>query len=156
MSDFPADRLDHFHEVILSHDSAPQGFGAVEHPTHEAIAYNPFCGDRYHVRLLMSGGTIREIGFDGNGCAISRASASMMASWSTNRRTSELEKTRQRIVAALSSRDRQADLLDDLGDIGALIVTKRSPHRVRCALLVWDAACRSLGLDIDSTPGEIR
>jgi len=147
------DVRDRFQEMILAHNEHPLGLGDVDHPTHDAVAYNPFCGDRFHIRLTVSDGAIQEIGFDGMGCALSRASASMMVGFATGRTVSEFGQACQRLASALKGGIDPEDRLEDLGDAGALLPARSSPHRVRCALLAWDAACRSLGLQAGRSGG---
>src|SRR5579863_4862124 len=73
-----ADLRDLYQEVILEHSKAPRNYRELKSPAHKAEGYNPLCGDRFTVYLDMDGDSIRDITFQGSGCAISKASASMM------------------------------------------------------------------------------
>ena len=146
MSEASPDMREMFEAVVVDHDRNPVGFGRVEAPTHSASAYNPLCGDRYQVRLRVDDDVVREVGFDGHGCSLSRASMSMMASFAQGRSRSQLVGAAQDLRAALRAADsREAPALDRLGDAAMLVAVRRSPHRVRCALLAWEAAIEALG-----------
>ena len=73
-----SDLTDLYQEVILDHNRRPRNFHALDGATHHAEGYNPLCGDRLQLFLRVAGGVITEVGFQGSGCAISKASASMM------------------------------------------------------------------------------
>ncbi|MDN5871801.1 MAG: SUF system NifU family Fe-S cluster assembly protein, partial [Nitrococcus sp.] len=130
-----SDLRDLYQEVILDHNKRPRNFRGVEPHSHEANGYNPLCGDRVTIQLSMEGGVIAEIGFQGDGCAISTASASIM--------TEALEgKTREEAQALF---DQFHDLVtrDDtapepaLGKIAVLAGVRDYPMRVKCATLAW-------------------
>src|SRR5439155_15532154 len=81
-----------YQEVILDHSRHPRHFGALEHPTHRAEGYNPLCGDRVTVTLELKNGRVADIKFQGKGCAISQASASLMSEMLAGRTLDEAEK----------------------------------------------------------------
>ena len=73
-----SDLSDLYQEVILDHNRRPRNFRVLDAATHQAEGYNPLCGDRFELYLTIDGGVITDVGFQGSGCAISKASASMM------------------------------------------------------------------------------
>ena len=87
-----ADLRDIYQEVILEHAKSPRNFHALEKPTVKAEGYNPLCGDRCTVYVSLQGDVIEDIGFQGSGCAISRASASMMTQSLKGKTVSEAER----------------------------------------------------------------
>ncbi len=120
-----------YQQVILDHNKSPHNFHAIEPCEHEANGYNPLCGDTVHVYMTLEGDTIEDISFQGEGCAISKASASMM--------TQALKgKT---IEAAKSLCDKfQAMVTCGLPAPGKLAVfagVHEYPMRVKCATLAW-------------------
>lgn len=127
---------DLYQEVIVDHNRAPRNFRRIEHPTCVAEGYNPLCGDRLTVYLTLRGDVIEDVAFEGEGCAISVASASLM--------TESLKgKT---IAEAASLFDGFHDLLTGksieeagLGKLAALIGVREYPSRVKCATLCWHA-----------------
>lgn len=127
-----------YQEVILDHSRHPRHYGALEDASHKAEGYNPLCGDRVTVFLKLSeDGRINEITFEGKGCAISQASASMMVDLLKGRTKAEADKlmegflhvVRGEAVSTLSEDDREA--LDVMGGISEF------PMRVKCATLAW-------------------
>jgi nitrogen fixation protein NifU and related proteins len=126
-----------YQEVILDHSRHPRHFGALEHPTHKAEGYNPLCGDRVSVSLELKDGRVADIKFQGKGCAISQASASLMSEMLAGRSLAEAEKlmggflhlVKGEAADALSEDDRER--LDVMGGISEF------PMRVKCATLAW-------------------
>ena len=127
--------MDLYQEVILDHTRRPRNFGGLESATHRAEGHNPLCGDRVAVSLRLDGDVVREIRFQGKGCAISTASASMMT---------ELLKGRKAALLAAAFRQFQ-DLVtgrlieppEDLGKLVAFAGVAAFPVRVKCATLAW-------------------
>jgi nitrogen fixation protein NifU and related proteins len=127
-----------YQEVILDHSRHPRHYGALEDASHKAEGYNPLCGDRVTVYLkLGEDGRVADIKFEGKGCAISQASASMMTDMLKGRTQAEAEKLMQGFLhlvkgedaGGLSEDDRET--LDVMGGISAF------PMRVKCATLAW-------------------
>jgi nitrogen fixation NifU-like protein len=133
-----ADLRDLYQEVILEHSKAPRNYRVLEHANHRAEGFNPLCGDRFTVYLDMSGDTIRDISFQGSGCAISKASASMMTQRVKGRTRSEtemmLENFRQLLTGKISADDRHG-----LGKLSVFSGVSEYPVRVKCATLAWHA-----------------
>jgi nitrogen fixation NifU-like protein len=127
-----------YQEVILDHSRHPRHYGALEGASHKAEGYNPLCGDRVTVYLkLGEDGRVADIRFEGKGCAISQASASMMADMLKGRTRADAEKlmggflnlVKGEHVHGLSEDDRET--LDVMSGISAF------PMRVKCATLAW-------------------
>ncbi|MCH8122457.1 MAG: SUF system NifU family Fe-S cluster assembly protein [Bacteroidetes bacterium] len=131
-----------YQALILDHDQAPRHFHRLDPFSHTAEAYNPLCGDRYTIYLDLNSHIIRQISFEGYGCAISKASASMM--------TSMLSGASFESALALFSSFRTALLIenppsdDSLGDLITLTGVISAPTRIKCALLPWEAACTAI------------
>lgn len=126
-----------YQEVILEHNRSPRNFGAMEHATGSAHGRNPLCGDEVTIWVKLDGDVIREASFVGTGCAISRASASMMTQAIVGRTRAEAE--------ALFTRFHQLVTGAPAGDAASLGRLKvfggvaRFPTRVKCASLAWHA-----------------
>lgn len=125
---------DLYREVILDHNKHPRNFGRLEPHDAEAKGHNPLCGDRLTVTLLREGDRIADLRFEGNGCAISMASASMMTEAVKGRSRAEVEALFGRVHALLTTRDAGSA---DLGKLAALSGVREFPARVKCASLCW-------------------
>jgi len=126
---------DLYQEVILEHSKAPRNYKALESADHKAEGYNPLCGDRFTVYLEMDGDKIREIGFQGAGCAISKASASMMTQSVKGKTKEEAEKIFHRFHELVTGHSHE-----DTAELGKLAVfsgVSEFPVRVKCATLAW-------------------
>jgi len=128
--------------VILDHNEHPRHFGVPDAYTARAEAYNPLCGDRYTLYLSVENGVVSAVSFDGHGCAVSKASHSMMATAVLGLGVQDIDALTSSFREALS----QADFPnpDELGELAALVVVRNAPTRIRCALLGWDALERAL------------
>lgn len=127
-----------YQEVILHHYRKPQNRGTLEDPDVEIRMNNPTCGDEIMLQLRFAGDRIDAVRFAGQGCAISQASASMMAQRLEGRSLAEADSLHARFLEmmhgdAAASRDRT------LGDLRSLAGVAKFPARVRCALLAWNA-----------------
>jgi len=126
---------DLYQEVILEHSKAPRNFKALQAADHKAEGYNPLCGDRFTVYLEMDGDKIREIGFQGAGCAISKASASMMTQSVKGRTKAEAEKIFHRFHELVTGHSQGED--PELGKLAVFSGVSEFPMRVKCATLAW-------------------
>ena len=125
-----------YEEVILDHNRSPRNYGRrPDECSHAAHGHNPLCGDRVEVLMTVRGGVIEDVAFDGEGCAISTASASMMTQALTGRTDEEARSLFAAMHAALVD-DEPPDLAR-LGKLGALLGVKDFPMRVKCATLPW-------------------
>lgn len=126
-----------YQEVILEHSKRPRCFGALEHPTCSADGRNPLCGDHLTLAVQVDGETIKDIAFQGSGCAISTASASLMASTVKGKTTTDADALFQRVHAMLTTpMDQQVDT-EGLGKLKVFAGVREFPARVKCASLAW-------------------
>ena len=123
-----------YREVILDHNKHPRNFGRLDPHDAEAKGHNPLCGDRLAITLNRDGDRIADLRFEGNGCAISMASASMMTEAVKGRSRAEVDALFQRVHALLTD---PAAGSADLGKLAALSGVREFPARVKCASLCW-------------------
>jgi nitrogen fixation NifU-like protein len=128
---------DLYQQMIIDHSRKPRNFRPLEHPTQSAEGYNPLCGDRVTVELDMTDGTIRDIGFQGSGCAISKASASMMTAELKGKTLAEADAVFDRFHAMLTERGRPDETPEELGKLSVFSGVREFPSRVKCATLPW-------------------
>ena len=132
-----ADRIDLqelYQEVILDHNKRPRNFRAIEHGQ-KAEGYNPLCGDRLTVYLRVEDGRIQDASFQGSGCAISKASASLMTDsvkGKTLRGSARAVRAFHRMITRAPD-----EPVDDLGKLSVLAGVRQFPVRVKCASLPW-------------------
>jgi nitrogen fixation NifU-like protein len=129
------DLSDLYQEVILDHNKRPRNFRVLDHPSHQAEGYNPLCGDRLTLYLEVDGGVVTDVGFQGSGCAISRASASLMTDAVRGRPVDEVRALFERFHRMVTTAPDQT--VDDLGKLSALAGVRQFPMRVKCASLAW-------------------
>ena len=135
-----SDLRDLYQEVILDHSKHPRNFGRPDHANCEARGDNPLCGDKVTVYLRLEDGVVRDVGFEGRGCAISMASASMMTEILKGRSQSEAHSLFERFHAMLTaaSPDRPLENGDEAFDkLEVLVGVREFPMRVKCATLPW-------------------
>ncbi|MCK5688611.1 SUF system NifU family Fe-S cluster assembly protein, partial [Myxococcota bacterium] len=126
---------DLYQEVILDHNKHPKNFRAIENPTHHADGHNPLCGDTVTVYLTITDEVITDISFVGQGCAISKASASMMTQAVKGKGLAEARAIFEDFrVLVTGERDIDSDVLGKLAVFEGL---REYPTRVKCATLVW-------------------
>jgi nitrogen fixation NifU-like protein len=124
-----------YQQVILDHNKNPRNFHELDGATARVDGYNPLCGDHYTVFLKVDGDTIEEVSFTGNGCAISKASASVMSSTVKGKSKDEAGKlfdTFHKLVTGESGPDAA-----ELGRLAAFSGVSEFPARVKCATLAW-------------------
>jgi nitrogen fixation NifU-like protein len=126
---------DLYQEVILEHSKAPRNYKALESANQKAEGYNPLCGDRFTVYLEMDGDKIREIGFQGAGCAISKASASMMTQSVKGKTKAEAERIFERFHKLVTGHSHEHEA--ELGKLAVFSGVSEFPVRVKCATLAW-------------------
>jgi len=130
---------DLYQDIILEHNKRPRNYGPLEEATHRAAGRNPLCGDELSVSLRLDGDRIRAVRFQGQGCAISRASASLMTTVLEGRSSAEAIGTIEAVLQGLQS-DQATDFLEGRNDLVALGGVRRFPARIKCATLAWHAA----------------
>ena len=128
---------DLYQEVILDHGRNPRNFRAMADATATAEGLNPLCGDHYNVYVKVDGDRLADVSFQGNGCAISKASASLMSSALKGKTTAEAEDLFQRFHRMVVEGD--ASQAEGLGKLAVLKGVAEFPTRVKCASLAWHA-----------------
>jgi len=133
------DLRDLYQEIILDHNRNPRNFRAIEGATITLEGHNPLCGDRYTLYLLLDGEVVKDISFTGAGCAISKASASVMTAMLKGKTRAEAEALFQQFhqVATGGNGPVGDDELESLGKLGAFAGVREFPMRVKCATLAW-------------------
>ena len=130
------DLRDLYQEVILEHSKAPRNYRQLAAANHHAEGFNPLCGDHFTVYLEMEGDAIRDVGFQGSGCAISKASASMMTQavkGKSKAQAAKLFDTFHKLVTTGEANGNQ----NDLGKLAVFSGVSEFPVRVKCATLAW-------------------
>ena len=127
---------DLYQEVILEHSKHPRNFRAMEAANHKAEGFNPLCGDHYTIYVDVDGETIKDIAFQGAGCAISKASASMMTQSLKGKSAAEAENMFEKFHALVTGKNGNAE---DLGKLAVFAGVSEFPVRVKCASLAWHA-----------------
>ncbi|HZS27464.1 MAG TPA: SUF system NifU family Fe-S cluster assembly protein [Candidatus Angelobacter sp.] len=126
-----------YQEVILEHSKKPRNYRALEQANHKAEGFNPLCGDHFTVYLNLKDGAINDIGFQGSGCAISKASASMMTQTLKGKTTAEAEDIFTKFHDLVTGQ--KAGTQEDLGKLAVFAGVSEFPLRVKCATLAWHA-----------------
>jgi len=128
-----------YQELILDHGRRPRNFGPLAGATHQAIGHNPLCGDRITMHLCMDGDTVGSISFEGQGCAISQASASLMTEAVKGRRIPDVMSLFRKVTAMVTGRDEDVAVEGgvDLGKLAVFEGVRQYPMRVKCATLPW-------------------
>jgi nitrogen fixation NifU-like protein len=133
---------DLYRDVILDHNRQPRNFGVLEPADASVEGFNPMCGDRLTLRLRLAGDKISDIRFEGQGCAISTASASLMTEAVKGKTRSEALQLFDRVHQLLT--DDAAPQADTLGKLAALSGVREYPARVKCASLCWHTLASAL------------
>ena len=137
---------DLYQDIILSHNKRPRNEGELDPHDCEAEGYNPLCGDRLkvYVRKSEDGEGIDKVTFTGEGCAISRAAASIMTGSVANQSRAEVERKIAEALEMLTSKeDPEVDLMT-MGELAALAGVRKFPPRVKCATLAWHTLLAAL------------
>ena len=140
-----------YQQVILDHNDRPRNFGKLEGANRTADGYNPVCGDQISVYLQLEDGVISNIGFQGSGCAISKASASVMTAGVKGKTTAEamvlFDRFREMVTGVP---DGEVDYRE-LGKLAVFAGVREFPARVKCATLAW----HTLRAALDGDPGTV-
>lgn len=127
-----------YEEIILDHNRRPRNYPCRPACTnHSAHGFNSLCGDEFRVHACVEGGVIRDIGFEGGGCAISTASASLMTEAVKGKTVEEAEGLFRDVHAVLTQEGEGAEGKTLMGKLAALVSVKEYPMRVKCATLAW-------------------
>jgi nitrogen fixation protein NifU and related proteins len=130
-----------YQEVILDHSRHPRNFGPCPTCNHDAKGHNPLCGDRLNVYLDVQGDTIRDAHFEGQGCAISMASASLMTDMVKGKTTAEARKLFDQFHTLVTGGEADGA---DLDKLEVLAGVRDYPVRVKCATLAWHTLAAAL------------
>jgi nitrogen fixation NifU-like protein len=142
---------DLYRDVILDHNRQPRNFGSLEPADASVEGFNPMCGDHLTLRLNLKDDTISDIRFEGQGCAISTASASLMTEAVKGKTREQALKLFNRVHQLLT--DDAAPAADELGKLAALSGVREYPARVKCASLCWHTLASALkAADLKSVP----
>ena len=125
-----------YQEILLEHNSKPRNFRKLDQANHTADGFNPLCGDRISLYLQVEDGIITDVGFQGTGCAISRASASMMTQSIKGQNLETAQQVFDQFRKMLTEPDAELDY-DQLGDLETLAGVAEFPTRIKCAILAW-------------------
>jgi nitrogen fixation NifU-like protein len=129
------DLKDLYRDVILDHNKKPRNFGRLDPADAQADGHNPLCGDRLSVFVKMDGDRIEDLRFDGKGCAISTASASLMTEAVKGKDRAAVTRLFEKVHTLLTQQN--AEPTPDLGKLAALSGVREFPSRVKCASLCW-------------------
>ncbi len=141
-----------YQDVILEHSKTPRNYRELQNANHKAEGYNPLCGDHFTIYLDLEGNKIKDVTFQGSGCAISKASASMMTQSVKGKSKEEAGKMFERfheLVTGAGNGDREA-----LGKLAVFSGVSEFPVRVKCATLAWHTLQAALEGKQDSVTTE--
>lgn len=138
-----------YQQVILDHNDRPRNFTKLEGANRTADGYNPICGDQISVSLQLEDDVIRNIGFQGSGCAISKASASLMTASVKGKTTAEAKVLFDRFHEMVTGVPDRAVDHQELGKLAVFAGVREFPARVKCATLAW----HTLRAALDGDPG---
>lgn len=137
-----------YQETILDHNKHPRNFRRLEGANHHAHGHNPLCGDRVDIYLVVEAGRICEVAFEGDGCAISTASASIMTEMLQGRSLVEAQQLFDHFHDLLIGK---AAMAEDLGKLEVLAGVRAFPTRVKCATLPWHTLKAALQAEASAT-----
>lgn len=139
-----------YQAVILDHNRKPRNYGELEGADHRAEGKNPLCGDHVQIELVMDDDVIRDVKFTGHGCAISRASASLMTAAVKGKSRADADALFHRFHALVLGQDKNVG--PDLGQLVVFSGVSRFPVRVKCASLAWHTLQAALESETAGTP----
>lgn len=126
-----------YQELIVDHNKNPRNYGVLADANRRAEGYNPLCGDKLIVYLHLDGDRVREVSFEGAGCAISIASASLMTQAVKGKTVAEAEAMFQDFHALVTGGQPDPALVERVGKLAVLAGVREFPSRVKCATLAW-------------------
>jgi nitrogen fixation protein NifU and related proteins len=132
-----SDLRDLYQDVILEHSKMPRNFRVQPGADHKAEGFNPLCGDRFTIYVTLEGDAIKDVSFQGAGCAISKASASMMTQSVKGKTMAEAEKIFERFHEMVTGQAEKSAEESDLGKLTVFSGVCEFPVRVKCATLAW-------------------
>tara|TARA_Y100001935_G_C17309740_1_gene514978 strand:- start:3606 stop:4055 length:450 start_codon:yes stop_codon:yes gene_type:complete len=128
-----------YQQVLLDHNKNPRNFTSLENPTHYAHGVNPLCGDDYHLFLQIENQIVKEVGFTGSGCAISKSVSSMMSQHIKGKSVKEIIKIKDAFIEMLTENLTASEAEHLIGHLTLFENVKEFPIRVKCATLIWRA-----------------
>lgn len=131
-----------YREIIIDHGQRPRNHGRLDAPTHTAAGDNPLCGDRVTLQLDVDSDTVRAARIEAVGCAISTASASLLAERIEGMSVADVRQLFKKVHTMVT--DTSSDIEPELDSLAALSVARRYPMRVKCATLAWHALIDAL------------
>lgn len=131
-----SDLSDLYQEILLEHNRRPRNFRTLDDATHQADGFNPLCGDQISLQLRVGDDTVNDVGFQGHGCAISRASASLLTQAVKGASSADAMAMFDEFHRMLTEPDAELDY-DLLGDLEMLAGVIAYPTRIKCAILAW-------------------
>ena len=134
-----SDMRELYQEVILDHHKHPRNFGRLAGANRHAEGFNPLCGDRITVYALVEGDAIRDVSFEGSGCAICMASASVMTDELAGKTLDAADALHVRFHDLVTGESAKVPDLDALGKLAVFMGVREFPVRVKCATLPWHA-----------------
>jgi nitrogen fixation NifU-like protein len=133
-----------YQQVILDHNKSPRNFGILPQFSHHAEGHNPLCGDQVDVTLTVKDGKIEDIKFSGTGCAISKASASIMTTLVKGKTVEEARELFEKFHDVVTD-DPDAEIeVDKLGKLAIFAGVREFPSRIKCASLPWHTLLNAL------------
>lgn len=126
-----------YQQVILDHNKKPRNFHQLESATHNAEGFNPLCGDHLKVYVNLDGDTVKDISFEGSGCAISKAAASMMTQAVKGKTKEQAEQLFKEFHSMVTGELDEEEQVNALGNLRIFEGVKDFPVRVKCATLPW-------------------
>jgi nitrogen fixation protein NifU and related proteins len=126
-----------YQQVILDHNKKPRNFRKPESPTHSAEGHNPLCGDQLTVYVTLENDDVKDVAFEGSGCAISKASASMMTQAVKGKSKQDVEALFKQFHSMVTDDSDEEGQEDDLGNLRIFAGVREFPVRVKCATLPW-------------------
>jgi nitrogen fixation NifU-like protein len=133
-----------YQQVILDHNKSPRNFRVIENANHYSEGYNPLCGDRIDIYLDVENGIVKDISFQGKGCAISKASASLMSSMVKGKPVEEAEKLFEKFHDLITGKLGDNPDTEELGKLAVFAGVRDFPARVKCASLAWHTMINAL------------
>ena len=133
-----------YQEIILSHNKNPHNYGSLQEYSGKAVGRNPLCGDEVTVYWKIEDGLISSVVFQAQGCAISRASASMMTELLIDKTDSEARQLFGKLKNRLNDLESREDLGEEFGDLNSLSGVRKYPSRIKCATLAWETLIENL------------
>jgi nitrogen fixation NifU-like protein len=139
---------DLYQEVILDHNRRPHNFRAIESPSAKQEGYNPLCGDRLTLYLTLDGEVIKDVAFQGSGCAISKASASLMTDALKGKTVEQARALFDDFHAMITSNPETPPA--DLGKLSVFAGVREFPTRIKCASLAWHTMKAAVASETDA------